>query len=62
VVNFQITHKLKEHCNSITTKSGIVVRERIGDNLVDEEVRKDKKEEEKNESLKEKEKIKKKKK
>jgi len=40
----------KEHCNSITTRSGILVGEGICDNLVVEEVRKNEIEEENNKS------------
>jgi len=47
----------KEHCNVITTRSGIVVGEEICDNLVDEEVRKDETEETKNKIEEEKNKI-----
>jgi len=44
----------KEHYNSITTRSSIVVGEGIGDYLVVEQVRKDEKEKEKNKNEEEK--------
>ena len=46
-----------EHCKVITTKSGIVVGEGSGDNLVAEKVIKDETEEEKNKMEEEKNKI-----